>query len=102
MTENKRKRRGTAKRFLIWASVTIGQAGLLCLTALFVWAIQSRGMPDLHFWHQPVLTAEFTAEMATPQTTLNDYLDQEQRLFDELQKKVYNRVEPSDGLTYSR
>jgi alpha-beta hydrolase superfamily lysophospholipase len=77
-------------------------AALLIVTLLLAWAFESRNMPVLHSWHTVVLDSEFRARDATPQSTLRDYLDQEARLFDELREKVYQRVEVTDALIYSR
>lgn len=67
-------------------------AVLLVLTVLLAWAYQSRGLPALHSWHTVVLENEFTARDATPQTTLQDYLAIEDRLFAELDRKIYLRA----------
>ena len=77
-------------------------AALLTVTVLLAWAFESRSMPALQIWHTAFLEGEFTAADATPQSTLQDYLDQEARLFDELREKVYQRVVPTDALIYSR
>jgi alpha-beta hydrolase superfamily lysophospholipase len=94
--------RALLKRVFSVVLKTIALAALLAFTALLAWAFQSRSMPALQIWHTALLNSEFTARDATPQSTLQDYLDQEARLFDELQDKVYRRVEPTDVLSYSR
>jgi alpha-beta hydrolase superfamily lysophospholipase len=77
-------------------------AALVAVTVLLAWAFEARNMPALQIWHTAVLKNEFTAADATPQSTLQDYLDRESRLFGELQVMVYQRVEPTDELIYSR
>jgi alpha-beta hydrolase superfamily lysophospholipase len=77
-------------------------AALLAVTVLLAWAFEARNMPVLQIWHTAVLKNEFTAADATPQSTLQDYLDRESRLFGELQVMVYQSVEPTDELIYSR
>ena len=77
-------------------------ATLLAVTLLLAWAFEARNMPALQIWHTAVLKNEFTAADATPQSTLQDYLDRESRLFGELQVMVYQSVEPTDELIYSR
>jgi hypothetical protein len=77
-------------------------AALLAFTLLLAWAFESRSMPALQIWHTAFLDSEFTAVDATLQSTLQDYLEQEARLFDELREKLYQRVEPTDALIYSR
>ena len=81
---------------------TILLAAFLAVTVLIAWAFESRSMPALQIWHTAVLKNEFTAADATPQSTLQDYLDREARLFGELEEKVYKRVESTDELIYSR
>jgi len=62
----------------------------------------SRSLPALKIWHTAELSEEFTAHDATPKTTLQDYIDQEERLFYELKKKVYDRVASTDDLKFCR
>jgi len=90
------------KRMIVLAVKVVLLAVLLVATALLAWAYQSRGMPALHAWHTVVLKNEFTARDATPQTTLKDYLEQEERLFAELEEKVYQRADTTDDWFYNR
>jgi hypothetical protein len=69
---------------------TLVLAALLVLTALLAWAFESRNMLELQVWHS-ALDSEFTAQDATPQSTLQDYLDREAQLFDEPRDKIYRR-----------
>jgi alpha-beta hydrolase superfamily lysophospholipase len=75
---------------------------LLAFLLLLAWAFQSRTMPALQIWHTTHLESEFTASDLTATYTLDDYLAQEQRLFDELQQKIYQHVEPNGDLFYNR
>jgi alpha-beta hydrolase superfamily lysophospholipase len=59
-------------------------------------------MPALQIWHTVSLSSEFTARDATPKSTLQNYLNQEERLFSELRKNVYDRVATTDNLKFSR
>jgi esterase/lipase len=59
-------------------------------------------MGELQAWHTVVLDNEFTADDATPQATLQDYLDREQRLFAEVDRKVYRSGDVDGELLYSR
>jgi alpha-beta hydrolase superfamily lysophospholipase len=90
------------KRIFVFLIKSILIAALLVATALLAWAYQSRGLPDLHAWHTVVLEKEFTASDATPATTLEDYLALEDRLFAELDEKIYQRADTSDEWLYSR
>jgi len=78
------------------------QATLIALTILLIWAIQSRKMEPLQIWHTVILENEFTARGGTAQSTLQDYLDLEERLFDELKEKIYMRIEQTRDQVYSR
>ena len=78
------------------------QITFVALTILLVWAYQSRKMEPLQIWHTVILENEFTARGGTVQSTLQDYLDLEERLFDELQEKVYMRIEQTSDQVYSR
>lgn len=95
-------RRNSIKRVLAWIVSAVLLTGLLAFTVLLVWAFDSRSMPALRIWHKAALSGEFTARDATPQSTLQDYLDQEDRLFGELQEKICKRVEPTAELIYNR
>ena len=76
--------------------------GLLIFTLLLAWAFQSRAMPALQIWHTTSLQNEFTRADATAGYRLEDYLEQENRLFEELEEKIIQRVKPEKQLTYER
>ncbi len=69
------------KRILSWIVKGVLLAGLLVFTVLLAWAFESQSMPALRIWHTASLSSEFTARDATPESTLQDYLDREERLF---------------------
>ena len=94
--------RNPVKRILVWIVSTLLLTGILAFTVLLVWAFASRNMPALEIWHTASLSTEFTARDATPKSTLQDYLDQEERLFSELKEIVYDRVAPTDDLKFNR
>lgn len=94
--------RNPIKRILVWIVSTLLLTGILAFTVLLVWAFASRNMPALEIWHTASLSTEFTARDATPKSTLQDYLDQEERLFSELEENVYDRVAPTDDLKFNR
>ena len=76
--------------------------GLLIFTLLLAWAFQSRSMPALQIWHTTSLQNEFTRADVTAGYSLEDYLEQENRLFEELQEKIIQRVKPQKQWTYER
>ena len=94
--------RGGIRRVFGWLMRTVGIAGLIAVTVLLLWALESRKMPALSIWHTEPLASEFTASDATPQSTLQDYLEREERLFRELQVKIYDRLSPTAELFFSR
>lgn len=90
------------KRVFSWIMKAVVLAGLLSLTVLLVWAFESRKKPDLSVWHTVSLSNEFKAGDATPQSTLREYIEREKQLFRELKERVYDRVESTGTLTFSR
>jgi alpha-beta hydrolase superfamily lysophospholipase len=61
--------------------------------------------PSLQPWHDANLSEEFTSDMANEVRTFDDYQRLEDRLFAELEKDVYDKVESGPGnalLRYSR
>jgi len=67
---------------------------IVAATILLVRAFDARRLPELEVWHRTVLRAEFTQADAERIRTLKDYLDNEDRLFEDLQKTVYARTKP--------
>lgn len=90
------------KRLLSRLVKAILLVALVAFALLLAWAFESRGMAALDAWHTIVLDNEFTAADATPQSTLQDYLEREQRLFDEVEQKVYRQGDLDAELIYSR
>ena len=82
-------------RLARWAIRALLIAGALFFAVLVAWAFESRSMADLRVWHTASLSAEFTAQDATPDTKLANYLAREEQLFAELHEQVYAQVEPS-------
>ncbi len=97
-----RKGKEILKRILRWIVKAILLAVVIAFTLLLAWAFESRNMPALRIWHTVFLSEEFTARDATPRSTLEDYLDREERLFKALKEKVYDQVAPTKDMTYCR
>jgi alpha-beta hydrolase superfamily lysophospholipase len=72
--------------------------GFILLVIVFVLYLKSR--PDLKIWHEAKLDAEFTAE--SPVQSFEDYLALEERLFDQLDERVFSRILPGDRGLISR
>ncbi|MEJ2530622.1 MAG: alpha/beta hydrolase [Halioglobus sp.] len=68
-----------------------GSLGVL-LTLLAVFVMYLEGRPDLEVWHLADLDEEFTAD--SPVTAFGEYLELEDRLFEQLNDKVYARTGP--------
>jgi len=66
---------------------------LVIVVAALLLGLQGRNGPPLEAWHTEHLSAEFTARKADEIRTFDDYLDLEDRLFDQLQEEVYAATE---------
>ncbi len=58
--------------------------------------------PELEPWHRLVLEEEFTADRAAAVTTLEDYRALEDRLFRELEQKIYRQSGDAGAGSFSR
>ncbi len=92
----------TIRGLLRWLVRIPVALAIVVATILLVRAFDSRGLPELSIWHRTVLQAEFTQADAERIRTLKDYLDNENRLFEELQKTVYGRVKTPEKLVVNR
>ena len=90
------------KRLFSLGVGTIMVSSLIVFTVLLVWAFESRKMPALQLWHTVSLAQEFSADKATPQSTLEDYLNREKQLFNELEEKIYSQSEATKKLDFCR
>ena len=64
---------------------------------IFLYAAHLRNRPDLQIWHLAELTAEVTSEEIKQMSGLDDYIAQESIVFKQLEKKIYDVVDESDG-----
>jgi alpha-beta hydrolase superfamily lysophospholipase len=80
----------TKKIIKIIAYLALG--GLTVLITVFVLYLESR--PDLKIWHDAGLDAEFTAK--SPIADFSEYLQLEDRLFQQLEENIYSQIEPED------
>jgi hypothetical protein len=72
--------------------------GLVVIVIIAVISLNNR--PDLHVWHTTILEHEFVAD-----SDLDDfqaYLELEDRLFDELDSEIYQKIEPEDQREINR
>jgi alpha-beta hydrolase superfamily lysophospholipase len=89
-------------RLFVWILGLLENAAIVGVTLLLVWAFESRNMPALDIWHTTPLAGEFTSGDANPESTLQDYLEQEERLFEELRLKIYDQVPRTAAHAFSR
>jgi alpha-beta hydrolase superfamily lysophospholipase len=71
-----------------------GSAGV-ALTLLTFFVLYLEGRPDLQPWHTADLDLEFRAGTAV--ASFEEYLAREDRLFAQLEARVYDRTGPADG-----
>ncbi len=71
---------------------------LVILLIVFVVALDNR--PDLHVWHLAELDEEFTE--SSPVESFEDYLSLEDRLFRQLDERVYQKIAPADRYLVNR
>jgi alpha-beta hydrolase superfamily lysophospholipase len=86
-------------RWLIAAAGSV-LLGLALIGAGLYWHFLRSG-PQPAPWHEVVL-ADFTAGQAATVRTLDDYLGLEQRLFAELQQRIYGAAAPADRIIVNR
>jgi len=71
---------------------------LLVIIVLGVVELNSR--PDLSVWHETVLDGEFRADAGLK--TFAEYLELEERLFEELDQQVYQKIDTNDQRAINR
>ena len=79
-------------RKIIKAIIYLMIGGLLVLLTVFVIYLEKR--PDLNLWHTVELDAEFTTKSQV--TDFRQYLELEEKLFQQLEESVYARVAAED------
>ncbi len=88
--------------------VVLGAANLLftaCLAAtaaLYYWTRMARSLPDLKGWHVQKPESEFRAVDAADGYTLDDYREQENRVFAELDAYIAQSWSTQAAVTYNR
>ena len=80
----------TKKTIKVLVYLTVG--GLTVLLVVFVFYLENR--PDLKIWHEAELDAEYTAE--SPVADFSEYVKLEEKLFQQLDERVYAKIEPED------
>jgi alpha-beta hydrolase superfamily lysophospholipase len=92
--------RSLGKHSLLFIAYALTGA-LITILAGFIWLGVS-GKPELKPWHTAVLNEEFTRADSARIRTLQDYRKLEERLFAELRREVYERIDDSDRRLINR
>src|SRR5210317_1236999 len=87
----------TSKK-IIRAAIYLMVGGLLALLTVFILYLEKR--PDLNIWHEAELDAAFTTKSQV--TDFRQYLELEEKLFQQLEERVYARVAPKDRHNLNR
>jgi alpha-beta hydrolase superfamily lysophospholipase len=85
-------------RKLIRIILCLAVGGLIVLLAVFVLYLEKR--PDLNIWHEAELDAEFTTNSQV--ADFSDYLQLEEKLFRQLEEKVYAKIAPEERFQLNR
>ena len=85
-------RRRIVGRLIRTAVKVAGVLLAILATIILVRGFDSRALPDLELWHRVSLKEEFRSSRADRPATFTEYLQLEERLFDELQIKVREPV----------
>ena len=89
----------TLVRLLMRVAITLA---IVTVTIVLVRAVDSRELPELRVWHTVALESEYRAQRDGDIDGFAAYLAQEQRVFDELNEKVYSAVPANDQSVPSR
>ena len=76
--------------------------GVIVASIVLVRAFDSRRLLDLQPWHRISLNSEFTESESDQIESLSDYLELEERVFQELDTSVYKNTEPGSQVAFSR
>ena len=85
-------------RKIIKSVIYLMVGGLLTLLTVFILYLEKR--PDLNIWHEAELDAEFTTTSQV--TDFRQYLELEEKLFQQLEERVYAKITPEDRHNLNR
>jgi hypothetical protein len=89
-------------KLLKWTLRLVAVFAIVWITIIGVYAGQARKKDGLKLWHKVKLTKEFKSRDYNPTFTFKEYQKKEDALFEELQKKVYDKVEQANQHQFSR
>ena len=72
------------------------------MAAFYLWGRMATSLPDLHGWHTQRPLSEFCAGDAIHGYTFDDYLEQEQRVFKELDELIAGPWASDSSVLYNR
>ncbi|RKZ46488.1 MAG: alpha/beta hydrolase [Gammaproteobacteria bacterium] len=76
--------------------------GIIVASIVLVRAFDSRRLPELQPWHKISLESEFTESSSDQIESLGDYLELEERVFQEMDTSIYKDAEPESQFVFSR
>ncbi|RKZ68371.1 MAG: alpha/beta hydrolase [Gammaproteobacteria bacterium] len=76
--------------------------GVIVASIVLVRAFDSRRLPELQPWHKISLDSEFTESKSDQIESLGDYLELEERVFQEMDTSIYKDAEPESQFVFSR
>ena len=85
-----------------WVSLLIIILTSIVFTIILVRAFDARNLPDLQLWHSTILTEEFRSGTSDNQLTFQQYIEIENRVFDELDKKIFSQTEEDTDTSTNR
>lgn len=88
--------RGGHRLIRYFLSSLLGGVIVLLVVAVF----ELEGRPDLYVWHTAELDEEFSADSGL--TDFSEYLELENRLFDQLDQQVYQKIDSADQSPVNR
>ncbi len=83
----------------VYKILLLATFGMLII-GLIVFTLYMRSLPTLSTWHTTILENEFTLESKVK--NLEEYMALEEKLFEELEKKVYNNLLPEEQNSINR
>ncbi|MEO1129671.1 MAG: alpha/beta fold hydrolase [Planctomycetota bacterium] len=100
---SEKKRRRPIRRLIIFLIINSAFTLVLALAAfVYGWTMFARSLPDLQGWHLEAPESEFEAEDAEAGYTFDDYLVQEDVIFDELDDLIDSEWASIEQSRYSR
>lgn len=93
---------GILKMILKAACAAIVISLTVLITVIVGNALDARKLGQLKLWHETTLDSEFKAKDFSGDMTFNDYLEIEEKVFAELNKKITTKLSESDNELFNR